>query len=73
MTTAQDGGRLSALRTGRLYPSGNAPGNHFCKRLSQPLGQVCVNDITRSYVPLLNYVTLLNNFQLCWTVHHCNS
>jgi len=22
--------RLSALRTGRLYPSGNTPGTHFC-------------------------------------------
>ena len=30
VTTAQDGGRLSALRTGRLLPPGNAPGTHFC-------------------------------------------
>ena len=30
MTTAQDGGRLSALRTGRLDPPGNTPGTHFC-------------------------------------------
>jgi len=27
--------RLSALRTGHLYPPGNSPGTHFCWRLSQ--------------------------------------
>ena len=30
--------RLSALRTGRLYPQGNVPGTHFCYRLSPPHG-----------------------------------
>ena len=30
VTTAQDGGRLSVLRTGRLYTPGNTPGSHFC-------------------------------------------
>jgi hypothetical protein len=30
--------RLSALRTGRLYPPGNTPGTHLCQRLSRPLG-----------------------------------
>jgi len=30
VTTAQYGGRLSALRTGRLYAPGNTPGTHFC-------------------------------------------
>ena len=30
--------RLSALRTGRLYPPGNIPGTHFYQRLSRPQG-----------------------------------
>ena len=30
--------RLTALRTGRLYPPGNIPGTHFCKGLSRPQG-----------------------------------
>jgi hypothetical protein len=30
--------RLSALRTGRLYPSGNIPDIHFCYRMIQPKG-----------------------------------
>ena len=29
-------GRLSAIRTGRLYPPGNTSGTHFCEILSQP-------------------------------------
>ena len=27
-----------ALRTGRLYSTGNIPGIHFCQRLSRPQG-----------------------------------
>ena len=30
MTMVQNGGRLSALRTGRFLPPGNTPGTHFC-------------------------------------------
>jgi hypothetical protein len=30
--------RLSALRTGRLYPPGKIPDTHFCSRLSRPQG-----------------------------------
>ena len=30
VTTEQDGCRLSALRTCRLYLPGNTPGTHFC-------------------------------------------
>jgi len=29
---------LSVVRTGRLNPPGNAPGTHFCYRLSRPQG-----------------------------------
>ena len=30
--------RLSALRTGRLYPPGTIPGTHFCRGLIRPHG-----------------------------------
>jgi len=45
MTTAQDGGRLSALCTGRLYPPGNTPGTHFGYRLSRPQGHSAIGRI----------------------------
>ena len=37
--------KLSALRTGRLYPPGNIPGTHFSQRLSQPQDHVAVRRI----------------------------
>jgi len=37
--------RLSAVRTGRLYPPGNIPGTHFCYRLSQPQGHSAAGKI----------------------------
>jgi hypothetical protein len=37
--------RLSALRTGHLYPPGSIPGTHFCWRLSRPQGHSAVGRI----------------------------
>jgi len=36
MTTAQDGGRVVSLTHRPPLPPGNAPGTHFCQRLSRP-------------------------------------
>jgi hypothetical protein len=37
--------KLSALRTGRLYPPGKIPGTHFCQRLSRPQGHSATETI----------------------------
>jgi hypothetical protein len=37
--------RLSALRTGRLYPPGKIPGTHFCYRLCRPQGHSATETI----------------------------
>ena len=36
VTTAQDGGKVVSLTHQPPLPPGNAPGTHFCKRLSRP-------------------------------------
>ena len=36
MTTAQDGGKVVSLMHQLPLPPGNAPGTHFCYRLSRP-------------------------------------
>jgi hypothetical protein len=36
MTTAQDGGKDVSLTHRPPLPTGNAPGTHFCQRLSRP-------------------------------------
>ena len=35
MTTAQDGGKVVSLTHRPPLPPGNAPGTHFCQRLSR--------------------------------------
>jgi len=38
VTTAQDGGNVVSPTHWPPLPPGNAPGTHFCKRLSRPQG-----------------------------------
>ena len=38
VTTAQDGGKVVNLNQRPPLPPGNAPGTHFCLRLSRPQG-----------------------------------
>jgi len=54
VTTAQDGGRLSALWTSHLYPPGNTPGTHFCYRLSRTQGHSAIG---RFFMSMKNPMT----------------
>jgi hypothetical protein len=45
MTTEQDGGNVSLTYRPSL-PPGNAPGTHFCYRLSRPQGHSAIGRIT---------------------------
>jgi len=44
--------RLSALRTGRLYPPGNFPGTHFCKRLNQTQSHSATEGLCQWKIPM---------------------
>ena len=65
--------RLSALRTGRLYSSGNIPGTHFCQRLSRPPPtpgcHKIVNEINSNYT----IGDLTRNLPACSAVPHSNT
>jgi len=45
MTTAQDGGKVVSLTHRPPLPPGNAPGIHFCYRLSRPQGHSAIGRI----------------------------
>ena len=49
VTTVQDGGRLSALRTGRLYPQEILLVLIFVMKLSGPQGHRTIGRILKSY------------------------
>jgi hypothetical protein len=42
MTTAQYGGKVVSLTHQPPVPPGNAPGTHFCQRLSRPQGHSAI-------------------------------
>ena len=45
--------RLSAPRTGCLYPTGNIPGTHFCWRLSRPMTGVRPESLWQWKLPIV--------------------
>ena len=45
MTTAQDVGKFVSLTHRLPLPPGNAPGTHFCQRLSRPQGHSVIGRI----------------------------
>jgi len=45
VTTAQDGGKFVNLTHRPSLPPGNAPGTHFCYRLSRPQGHSAIGRI----------------------------
>jgi len=42
MTTSQDSGKVVSLTHRPPLPPGNAPGTHFCQRLSRPEGHSAI-------------------------------
>jgi len=52
MTTAQDGGKVVSLMHRPPLPKGNAPGTHFCYRLSRPEGHSAIGRILSMKNPL---------------------
>jgi len=45
ITTTQDGGKVVSLTHRPPLPPGNAPGTHFCQRLSRPQGHSAIGRI----------------------------
>ena len=46
VTTVQDGGKVVSLTHWPPLPPGNAPGTHFCYRLSRPQGHTTIGRIS---------------------------
>ena len=70
MTTAQGGGKFVSPAQLPPLPPGNAPGTHFCKRLSRPQGQSAIgmiismknsNDIIWNF--LMTFIQVVNNYK----------
>jgi hypothetical protein len=61
--------RLSALRTGSLYPPGNIPGTHFCWRLSRPQGHSAARSLRSPHPRQIR--TILGQLQT--SISHSNN
>ena len=79
MTTAQDGGKVVSLTHRPHLPPGNAPGTHFCQRLSRSQGHSAIGRILcQRKIPMtpvgiepatFRFVTQhLNHCVVTWTV-----
>jgi len=60
--------RLSALRTGRLYPLGDIPGTNFYYRLSRPRGHSAAGRIMSSKNPNDTIGNRIRDLPACSTV-----
>jgi hypothetical protein len=68
MTTAQDGGKVVSLTHRPPLTPGNAPGTHFCWRLSRPQGHSAIGRII-SMISSNNAIwNRINDLPICSTV-----
>ena len=78
MTTAQDCGKFVSLTHRPLLPPGNAPGTHFCQRLSRPQGHsaigriLCqrINPMTRTWIEPATFRFVAQHLNHCATADY---
>jgi hypothetical protein len=72
MTTAQDGGKVVSLTHRPSLPPGNAPGIHFCWRLSRPQGHSAIGRIMSMKNSNDTIWIFFKSIYLCY-LSHCSS
>jgi len=69
MTTAQDGGKVVSPTHRPPLPPGNAPGTHFCYRLSRPQGHSAIGRIMSKKNSSDTIWDRTNDLPICSTAH----